>query len=100
MMSAVRTMQHCGSCFRRAANIKPMRYVRGASFRWTLQQITTALVARDFDLTASEYSLAHDTNALVVERIPFPQPIGLTQNLKALFGRKVSVRFHLLIEYE
>jgi hypothetical protein len=94
-MSAV---QNAGGCLRRATNVKPMRDERRASFCWTSQQVPAASVARNFDLTATKYSLAHNANALVIERIPFPQPIGLAQNLKAFFRRKMSAHCHAITE--
>jgi hypothetical protein len=47
--------------------------------------------APDFDLTSVEFSLAKDTNALIVERIPAPELILVTQNRKSIFKVEVSV---------
>jgi len=45
--------------------------------------------APDFDLTAVELSLAKDTNALIVERLPASESILSTQN------REVIVEFEM-----
>jgi hypothetical protein len=47
--------------------------------------------APDFDLTSVEFSLAKGTNALIVERIPAPELILVTQNRKSIFRPEVSI---------
>ena len=66
--------------------IKPVRDIRGTTACRTREQIATALIAFDIDLVAVEDLFAHDTNALVIERLPFSQPIGRTQNIQSLLG--------------
>ena len=49
--------------------------------------------APDFDLTSVELSLAKDTKALIIERIPAPELILGTQNRQSIFRRQVNVHF-------
>jgi hypothetical protein len=51
----------------------------------------TICKATDFDLTPIELSLAKDTKALVIERIPAPELVLGTQNRQSIFRLKVSV---------
>jgi len=41
--------------------------------------ISAAIETPDLDLPAFEFSLAHTTNPLIVERIPFPESISRAQ---------------------
>jgi hypothetical protein len=51
-----------------------------APFGRTMQLMSTIGKAPDFDLTAVELSLAKDTKALFIERIPAPESILGTQD--------------------
>lgn len=81
-----------------AAPMKPVRDIRGTTACRTREQVATALVPFDIDLVAAENLFAHNTNALVVERLPFSQPIGRTQNIQSLLGREVLLHFTCFIE--
>ena len=86
MLVAVQSLaQDTGCRSRGAANIKPMRYVRGTAIRRTLQQIPPALVTRDFDLSSGKNSLAYYAHTFVIERAPFAQPIRFAKNIETLF---------------
>jgi hypothetical protein len=56
-----------------------------------MQLMFTIGKAPDFDLTPIELSLAKDTKALVIERIPAPELVLGTQNRQSIFRLKVSV---------
>ena len=47
--------------------------------------------APDFDLTSIEFSLAKNTKALIIERIPASELILGTQNRQSIFWLKMSV---------
>ena len=47
--------------------------------------------APDFDLTSIELSLAKDTKALIIERIPASELILVTQDRQSIFGLKVNI---------
>ena len=49
-----------------------------------MQLIFTIGKAPDFDLTSVELSLAKDTKALIIERIPAPESILGTQDREAI----------------
>ena len=66
-----------------------MRCIRWATACGTREQIATTLIAFDIDLVAAKDLFADDTNALIIERMPFSQPIGSAQNIQAFF----EVRF-------
>ena len=75
-----------------------MRHIRGTTACRTREQIATALIAFDIDLVAAKDLFADDTNALIIERLPFSQPIGRTQNIQSLLGSEVLLHFTCLIE--
>jgi hypothetical protein len=63
--------------------------VRWASIGWTLQEITAALIAFDFDFPPGENSIAYDADPFVIQRIPFPIGIACAQNLETFFRCKM-----------
>ena len=65
-----------------------------------MEEIPAALITNDVDLAAAKYPLAEHAHAFVVERIPFPKPIGLAQNFEALLRIKVFLHSYLLFEQE
>jgi len=81
-----------------AGRIKPVRNIRGTTACRTREQVATALIAFDLDLVAAEDPFAHDTNAFLIERLPFSQPIGRTQNIQSLLGSEVLLHFTCFIE--
>ena len=80
-MLSVHAVQNARCSTRGVADVKPMRGKRWAAFGRAIQQITTALIANDVDLPSVKYALAYHANAFVIERVPFSQPIGFTQNV-------------------
>jgi hypothetical protein len=47
--------------------------------------------APDFGLTSVEFSLAKDTDALIIEGIPTPELIFAPQNRQSIFRLKVNI---------
>ena len=56
-----------------------------------MQLMFTIGKAPDFDLTSVELSLAKDTKALIIERIPASELVLGTQNRQSIFRRQMSV---------
>jgi hypothetical protein len=83
---------------RLAHNIKPVCDIGGTTRCWTCQQKTAALIATNVDLPPAEYLLTDNTNALVIERLPFPQLVRCAKNIETLFGREAVLHFAYLIE--
>jgi hypothetical protein len=79
--------------------IEPVRCIRWATACGTREQIAPPLIAFDIDLVAAKDLFADDTNALIIERLPFSQPIGCAQNIQSLFGSEVPLHITCLIEY-
>jgi hypothetical protein len=50
--------------------------------------------APDFGLTSVEFSLAKDTDALIIERIPTPELIFAPQNRQSIFRLEVKNIHH------
>ena len=57
---------------------------RRASKGGTIQLISAGGETPDLDLPAFEFSLAYTANALIIERIPFPEPISRTQDRQSI----------------
>jgi hypothetical protein len=82
-------VQDTGRCDRGITAVKPVRYDRWTSIRWTLKQITPPLIARDLNLPTGENPIAEHTNPFVIERVPLAKSIGRAQNFQALLRRKM-----------
>jgi len=60
-----------------------MRSRRASQCR-TIQFISTTGETPNLNLPAFEFSLTNTANALIIERIPFPESISLTQDPQAI----------------
>lgn len=50
-----------------------------------MERIRAAGLARHFDLPAADCAIAQNTNALVIERMPFPAQIGRLEEREFVF---------------
>jgi hypothetical protein len=52
--------------------------------------VRAVATAHDLNLVAIEFSFAKNANALIVERLPRPEPIAGTQDRQSIFGFELS----------
>jgi hypothetical protein len=98
---SISAIKNAGRGMRGASNIKPMRHERRASISGTLQSVTSTLIALNFNLAAREDTFAHDADAFVIQRIPFPDGIGAAENVETFFGLEMFMHsFRLPIEHQ
>jgi hypothetical protein len=57
---------------------------RRAPKSWTIEFVSAARETPNLNLPAFELSLANTANPLIIERIPFPEPISRTQNRQSI----------------
>jgi hypothetical protein len=75
----------------RSSRMDPLMRSRVAPYGRTVQVMFAIGKVSDSDLTSVELSLAKDTKALVIERIPAPELVLGTQNRQSIFRLKVNV---------
>jgi hypothetical protein len=52
--------------------------------------VRAVTTAHDLNVVATEFSLAKNTNALIVKRLPSPELVSGTQDRQSIFGFEVS----------